>query len=254
MKLIDICKKNNILLDNNNKLSIPESIKHVKLDIGLSYNAPFSTFWCNHQPDLFVFGFEPHPGTYAFLKDKSPQKYHPIYNRNFEPNPHVDNRLCILPVALSDKGGVEMDFFQMSVDVGVSSLFKPTEQFFQKNTEYSVESVTKVPVFTLKDFFDLFPFDRFPYIEYIKIDAQGSDLNIVKGAGTYLSERVVYITLEADGYQYEGANNCNENDIVSYMESIGFVKIAHPNTMDPTFLNKNFIHLANSVSILQRLP
>ena len=46
----------------------------------------------------------------------------------------------------------------------------------------------EVPVYSLKHFFDLFPWDRFEFIDYIKIDAQGADFDIIKGAGDYLNE------------------------------------------------------------------
>ena len=77
-----------------------------------------------------------------------------------------------------------------------------------------------------------------PIIEYIKIDAQGSDLNILKGAEHYLKERVVYVTAEPDGFQYSGAEESVSGSIVKYMKSIGFHYVRHKNTLDPTFLNK----------------
>ena len=46
---------------------IPENIKHVNIDIGLSYNAPQSQVWLSNTPDLFVFGFEPNPDCYKIL-------------------------------------------------------------------------------------------------------------------------------------------------------------------------------------------
>ena len=38
---------------------IPENCTHVKLDVGLSYNAPQSQIWLSIEPNLMVFGFEP---------------------------------------------------------------------------------------------------------------------------------------------------------------------------------------------------
>ena len=35
------------------KMDIPKQIKHIKLDIGLSYNAPMSQYWLSHEDDLF---------------------------------------------------------------------------------------------------------------------------------------------------------------------------------------------------------
>jgi FkbM family methyltransferase len=252
LTLLDICDICKIPMENE-KYKIPPHIKRVKIDVGLSYGAPFSCKWLEKEDDLIVFGFEPHPHTYQFLRSQENPKYHPVYNHIYPPIPYIDTRLMIFPVALLDKGGEYLDFYEMNGDVGVSSLYKPKEEYFEKkDSRFTVQKITKVPVFTLKDFFDHFPFDRFPYIEYLKIDAQGSDLKIVKGAGSYLQNHVVFITLEADGHQYEGASDCNETNIQSYMTSIDFVRIAHPNTVDPTFVNLKYLKEAESIWILQK--
>lgn len=249
---LDICRASKIPMENG-KYSIPSTIKRVKLDVGLSYGAPFSCKWLDKEQDLLVFGFEPHPHTYQFLRSQDNPKYHPVYNHIYAPIPYIDNRLFIFPVALLDKSGEFLDFYQMNGDVGTSSLYKPKEEHFEKkDPKFTVQGITKVPVFTLKDFFDLFPFDTIPYIEYLKIDAQGSDFLIVKGAGSYLQERVVFVTLEADGHQYEGASECNTENIKNYMTSIGFVNISHPNTVDPTFVNLKYLEQANTIWILQK--
>jgi FkbM family methyltransferase len=251
-QFLDICREASIPMENG-KFAIPETIKRVKIDVGLSYGAPFSCKWLDKEEDLIVFGFEPHPHTYQFLRSQENPKYHPVYNHIYAPIPHIDKRLFIFPVALLDKSGEFLDFYEMNGDVGTSSLFKPKKEYFEnKDPKFTVGNVTKVPVFTLKDFFDVFPFDKIPYIEYLKIDAQGSDLRIVKGAGKYIQERVVFVTLEADGHQYEEASDCNVENIDEYMKSIGFQAITHPNTTDPTFVNLNFLEQANSIWILQK--
>ena len=58
-------------------------------------------------------------------------------------------------------------------------------------------------VINLKMLFDIFPWDKFQYIDYIKVDTQGADLNVLKSAGNYLKDKVVYVTVEADGHQYK---------------------------------------------------
>jgi hypothetical protein len=114
-----------------------------------------------------------------------------------------------------------------------------------------INSVIDVPVYSLKMFFDGFPWDRFKYIDYLKIDAQGSDLNILKSAGPYLSERVVYVTAEGDGNMYIGASECSNKNIISYMETQGFMHIRHTNTTDPTFVNKKYIEESKKIYIKQ---
>ena len=93
----------------------------------------------------------------------------------------------------------------------------------------------------LSDFLDLLPFDKdLNIIDYIKIDVQGLDINVLKSAKNYLRDHVVYVTAEPEDTQYYGADNNSTSLIVEYMLSIGFMYINHPKTKDPTFLNKKF--------------
>ena len=43
------------------KFVIPSGIKRLRLDVGLSENAPQSEVWLFQYSDLFVIGFEPNP-------------------------------------------------------------------------------------------------------------------------------------------------------------------------------------------------
>jgi hypothetical protein len=98
----------------------------------------------------------------------------------------------------------------------------------------------------------MLPLNKISYIEYVKIDAQGVDLSIVRSGENIIKEKVVYITLEADGYQYENSDS-NPTNIDEYMKSIGFEKINHPNTHDPTYFNKKFENVKDHVFICQRI-
>jgi len=140
----------------------------------------------------------------------------------------------------------EIDFYCTKNDSGTSSLYCPNS-----NLPDEIKEIVKVPVYSLKHFFDIFDWDRFPYIEYIKIDAQGSDLDILIGAEDYLKNRVVYITAEPENTQYDNSEHNNFNNINKYLESQDFLLINHPNTEDPTFINKNFLYLKDKIYIAQ---
>ena len=100
----------------------------------------------------------------------------------------------MIPCALGLSSNTDGKIFYNQRDCGCSSLYIPKY--------FDIDQIIEVPIFPLSDFFNIFPFDTHPVIDYIKIDAQGSDLNIVKSAGNYLKEHVVYITLEAENAQY----------------------------------------------------
>jgi len=227
--------------------TIPERCIHVKIDVGLSYNAPQSQLWLTREPNLMVFGFEPNPESVESIKSGNIQKRDPCHGEPLKQQFIDDQRFCLIESALANVDKEEiMDFYVNSKDCGTSSLFKHDEIGLGP-----IKQHIKVPVISLKMFFDNFPWNKFNYIDYIKIDAQGSDLNVLKGAGNYLRDKVVYVTAEPDGYQYINAHECNEQNIVQYMISQGFKQIKHPNTIDPTFINTNFLHLMNKIFITQ---
>lgn len=213
---------------------IPLNKNRIKIDIGLSYNAPHTQIWFendNKNDDLYIIGFEPNP-----------------YNVKNILNKYIDdNQFCLINIALSNvKEMKEMDFYCTKKDPGTSSLYCPNNYL---NDE--IKEIIKVPVYSLKHFFDIFDWNRFPYIEYIKIDAQGSDLDILIGAEDYLKNRVVYITAEPEYYQYDNSEHNNFDNIKKYLESQNFILINHPNTIDPTFINNKFLYLKDDIYIAQ---
>jgi FkbM family methyltransferase len=216
-------------LRSDGKIAIPLNLKHVKLDVGLSYNAPHSQYWLENEENLFVIGFEPNLSSVNSIR-KGAVKLDPSHGKPLNPK-YLGEKMFIIPCALGLTSGEFVRFYITENDCGRSSLYPPKT--------FAVAQTVEVPVFTLSDFFELFPFDSHPIIDYIKIDAQGSDLDIIKGAGPYLTENVVYITIEAEDHHYENTQNSYKK-ISSYMKSIGFERIESSDTQDPTFFNPRF--------------
>lgn len=227
---------------------IPENIKRIKLDIGLSYNAPHTQLWFenNIENDLYVFGFEPNPDCYNSILNKDIKLQNNGHSKGLE-NKYIDDKYFqLLPIALNNvETETTLDFYCMKNDYGTSSLNKPID-----NGLGEIKEIIKVPIFPLKAFFDLFDWNRFPIIEYIKIDAQGSDIDIIKSAGDYIKQ-VVYITAEPEMNQYENCKHNNIYEMKNYLESMNFIMVNHPNTTDPTFLNKNYFDLHDKIYIRQ---
>jgi hypothetical protein len=156
-----------------------------------------------------------------------------------------NNTIHIVPVALSNvENNIKKKFYKMINDAGTSSLLEPINLG-------PIKEIIDIDCYSLKYFLDFFPWDRFEYIEYIKIDAQGSDLDIIKSAGDYLKEKVVFITAEPEFCKYKDCQNNTTENMVKYLNSQGFVFINHPNTCDPTFLNEKFKHLYEKIYIKQ---
>lgn len=243
------CLNNNITCLATNKYDqyeIPENVTNIKIDIGLSFCAPVSNKWLIAEPNVAVFGFEPNPESCNAIITQN-------YGNQWIPNGYLEKRFIdkkrfhLFQYAISNPTDeTNMKLYVNHLDCGTSSLFSHDQQKLGR-----IKFATDVPVISLRIFFDKFPWDRFEYIDYIKIDAQGSDLNILKGAGDYLKERVVYVTAEPDGHYYTNAEECNESNIDSYMFSQGFQRINHPNTTDPTYLNMKFIDRKDLIWINQ---
>ena len=224
------------------------NFSNVKIDIGLSYNAPHSQLWLENNKDnkLLVLGVEPNPYNINSLISKNNKKQHIDHGDPIQ-DKYINNQFFIIPVALSNiDTPTNKIFYSMNKDSGTSSLNKPIDSSLGE-----IKDIVTVPVYSLKHLFDVFPWDKIDKIDYIKIDAQGSDLDILISAGDYLKERVVYITAEAEFYAYENCSHNNVNNIDKYLRSQNFIRIKHPNTIDPTYINTKFINIAKDIFIKQ---
>ena len=220
----------------SDKIKIPNSTKRVRLDVGVSENAPMSRKWIEEDTtgELLIFGFEPHPESRKILREGTSKWPNPI-----DPQ-EVGKRLILLPFALQSKNEYgTARFYLTQNNSGCSSLFHPKTIPVQK--EITVETCS------LSQFFDYFPFESVPYIEYLKIDAQGADFNIVQGAGRYL-EKVAVVTLETEETEYPAATN-NLADAEKFMFEHNFIPAKNLNCADPTFVNLLYKNLVESKKI-----
>jgi FkbM family methyltransferase len=226
----------------NDKIYIPDWVTSIKLDVGVCYTASHTQDWMNSDKGALVFGFEPSPLSYRSITSKPedrPKDFRGYMNGATLTSPHIDynlvgERCFFMPIALSDVSTPEMmDFYCTEVMPDCSSLMKPKTSFSD------IESTVKVPVYSLYDFFSLLPDDKI--VDFIKIDVQGADLKVLKGARHFLTERVVYVTAEPESATYDNCSDNTDENITNYMTSINFIRISHPRTRDPTFLNKKFV-------------
>lgn len=250
--------KNGVKFDSNSKIIIPPYVKRIKFDVGIAIEAIHTEDWLNKNPDdLLVFGFEALPFCVQETRKYFSQpitKWKNVHRKPFLQNSVIqekwlDNQFVIVPAGLADKNDNNMNFHVTNKNVGCSSILKPSQEL--ANIGIRLENIINVPLYRLSDFFELLPLDTIDHIEYVKVDVQGTDLDVVKSGGKYISEKVVFLTIEAETTQYENAEGNSLKYMIEYMKSIGFLYIKHPNTLDATFLNKKFQHLAESIYISQ---
>ena len=229
-------------LDENGKFIIPSHIKNIRLDIGLSYCAPNSTIWLSENPNTFVIGVEANKyaanrimtnGFIAHQKHLSFGYPHP----NF----------ILLNIALDS---VDMKttkpFYHMSNDVGVSSLLKPTNELTD-----SIFELSDVDVYPLSYILERIDWNRFEYIELVKVDTQGKDLDIIKSAGKYL-DKIVYLNCEINTFNYY-ENNPKPTEYDTYLSDNGFEFVldnsfVNNEVVDRTYINKKYVHLKDKIN------
>jgi FkbM family methyltransferase len=145
----------------------------------------------------------------------------------FEPNLHAASRIMgrlrnyvVLPIAIAERDGsaeLQLNAYEQS-----SSLLPADEagvKSWVTEQEFKVIGSVTVPTMRLDTFMDGAGIES---VDYLKIDAQGLDLEVVKSAGDRLRD-VAKVQLEATTVsyrQYVGAPG--KSAIVEYMESKGF--------------------------------
>ena len=126
----------------------------------------------------------------------------------------------VLPIAIAERDGsaeLQLNTYEQS-----SSLLPADEagvKSWVTEQEFKVIGAVTVPTMRLDTFMNAAGIES---VDYLKIDAQGLDLEVVKSAGDRLAH-VAKVQLEATmvSYrQYEGAPG--KSVIVEYMESRGF--------------------------------
>lgn len=238
----ELLLQSGIKFDDDGFIKIPQWVKRVKIDVGLSDGAPQSAKWLEQEPDLLVFGFEPNHHNVAAIKCRSSD-----WSVTLNPK-KIGHSFYLIECALSDVSQMELTpFYYTSNDPGCSSLLEPNE--------FPVGEVIKVQTWSLNHFLKYFPFHQIPYIDFVKTDCQGVDIDVIKGSSEYLNKIAIF-TCEADDTRYKGSHNSlkalqslfKEYDFFQYKNYMSFTsKIWGPrlkriDVEDPTFINQRLAH------------
>jgi hypothetical protein len=232
-------------LNDEGLFIMPSHIKSVRFDIGLSWNAPNSGMWLKNDNSIFVIGVEAN----KYATESIIQNGFIIQQENnlqIPFNSQLKN-YALLNVALDNVDNqTKKRFYHMKGDVGVSSLLKPTEAL-----GYEVLELDDVDVLPLSMLMDKIDWNRFEYIELVKIDTQGKDLDIIKSAKNYL-DKIVFLNCEINTFNhYE--NNVSPDEYHTYLESMGFEKVidnsvVNGEVVDVTYINKKYLHLKDKIN------
>ncbi len=229
---------NGLILNKDGKLDIPQHIESIKIDIGLSWDAPNSAMWLNANDKLFVIGIEPNEQAIQSIKDREN-----VCHKKLEV-PYNKNNYMLLECAVDNVPELQMtDFYHMEGDPGTSSLLKPSSKLTGKQ---KIDFIKKVPVTPLSNILEKMPWDKFEYIEHIKTDAQGKDLGIFMSAGDYI-EKVVYLDVEVSTAGHY-LNEIDQNKIIAKIKERGFKVLKRG--MNTTFLNTRYEDIQKNIKHL----
>lgn len=217
----------------NGEIFLPDWALRVKIDVGLSYSAANAVAWIREDPNLIVFGFEPLPESCARLRKWLSEQ---------PDSASLSKQLVILPVALGREVGTSK--LHITADDTASSSLLPPKNMGQQGT-------IEVQVFTLVDLLKALPKERVSHIDYLKLDCQGMDLEILKGAGDEIA-KFALVTAEAEDDHYLNSTN-SLRELVQFMGSNGFVHL-NSRSQVRVFVGR-FLSRFKSVRALQiRLP
>ncbi len=249
------------LIDENEKIKIPKNIKQIKIDVGLSYSAPNAALWLCETGDRMVFGFEPNSLSSAGLihgiagrnginenQAAICIKEGVIYRNSQVVESGINHRFKLIQCALDNVGKDNLHFvpfFMTSGDPGCSSLSMPTDML-PAEAKYGEEgmNVTMVGVMSFYDFLEKIPWDRFEFIEQVKLDTQGRDLDILKSCEEYL-QKIVFLQVEnSTNGEYEHSHT--KEEIHEFIINNGF---DHVSTIgvDSSYINSKYAHLAGEL-------
>jgi FkbM family methyltransferase len=181
---------------NNNYIYNGKEYEKVIFDVGAN-NGSSSIPLAKSQPSYLIFAFEPTPEMVNEIKSQTDD---------------LENYV-IVQKAVSDYNGTAEFNVAGNWDWGCSSLLEFSDKSkteWPGRTDFSVTNKLKVQVIRLDTFIEI---NKINKIDYLHIDTQGSDLNVLNGLGNYI-DMVNEGTMEAgtdDDILYDGQNKLNES-------------------------------------------
>jgi len=238
----------------NNKFNIPETCDKIWFDVGTSINSPNGVQFLKRNKNGFVVGFEPNPRMYFTIysmyymnenkwlldgnhetakveRDKRIKKQtRQIFNdtEEFISKDDCMKRYLLIPTAISTGSGT-MDMYNNRHE-GSTSL--------ERNwTGNILDSTFKVNIHPLKKYIQMVP-DRYKYIEHIKIDCEGHDMEVIKSCGE-LIDRVAVFTVE----------DKNAGHFLLETQKFEFLEQQNGGF---SYINKKYKHLSNKLDYFIR--
>eukprot|EP00929_Paragymnodinium_shiwhaense_P032582 TRINITY_DN18030_c0_g1_i2.p1 TRINITY_DN18030_c0_g1~~TRINITY_DN18030_c0_g1_i2.p1 ORF type:complete len:400 (-),score=45.98 TRINITY_DN18030_c0_g1_i2:68-1267(-) len=220
-------------LQEDGTFQLPKSVRRVFLDIG-AFQSEFSKGHVTDQDDLFVIGFEPGANFYDNIR-----------------HGFLEPRFLVVPAAVASTGKSRIFHFHSEGGGYVMSSLKTLSESADVKkmpgmvqAALSVRRSKPVPIVSLESVLERIPADvRIPIV---KVDAQGSDLDVVLSAGLQ-ARRVERFLLECQDLPrghpdilYDGQPN--KQEMVLTLRAMGFA-------LERCWVNNPLIYEENCVFV-----
>lgn len=183
----------------------------ILFDVG-AHHGQDSLDQTENNPDIICYAFEPTPDLAKLLRIKAEER-------------NMRDRYLVYEHAISDFDG-EADFHMVEGDTGSASLNEFSDNLSETwpgRTDFIVRDSKKVNVYRLDTWLTIFA-PEITKIDHLHIDAQGSDLAVLRGLGEKLSiveSGVVEVPQEANLRLYKGQHT--KQEALDFLEQNGFV-------------------------------
>ena len=179
-------------------------MKKIFFDVGA--NDGRDSIHIANDPNWLVYGFEPTP--YLINKIKGQIKNKPNYT--------------LIEKAVSNFIGTSQFNIAGQRDWGCSSLLEFSDKSrteWPGRTDFKVTETIQVDVITLEKFIEE---NQISTIDFLHIDTQGSDLNVLKGLGSYIDIVKAGVLEAANKPDILYFNQNTKEDCVNFLQEKGF--------------------------------
>ena len=167
----------------------------------------------------------------------------------------IKGKFCLIGGAVDNVAEefIFQKFYSSYPNIGCSSLIRENieanerglddacEKFDHQN---KVQQVFNVPSFSLDAVLQHIDWDTYPFIECIKIDVEGKDLDVLKSCKKYM-DRVVYFRAEAHAVTTMFVKG---EEMIQFMHENNF-ELFDPEEGDYKFINKKYKKMAKEMNL-----
>ena len=163
------------------KIQFPPEVTTLAIDIGARQSDYLATLEQTRDETVALIMFDPLPLSFLPIQRRAAQ--YTLFQSTLKTvHPKRRDRVFAINAAVGEREGTAT--FHVAEGPACGSLLSTSKNGAQRQACVKTNELRTVAVFTLKDILDMIPDDGGLKSIHIKIDAEGADLSVLKGAGT----------------------------------------------------------------------